>query len=75
MQYVFIRNFLSGEVVGRIYLDSFPTALSFNSKKLNLVVGHDGIFVGKGGCNFFRWVYNNCALEEIIINRKIQILP
>lgn len=42
MQYVFMRNYLKGEVIGRIYLDSFPTTLSYNDKKQKIVIGHDG---------------------------------
>jgi len=44
MQYAFIRNFQSGEMVGRVYLDSFPTSILYNPKNENLVIGHDGIF-------------------------------
>jgi len=32
MQQVFIRNFQTGEMVGRVYLDSFPTSLIYNPK-------------------------------------------
>jgi len=37
-----MRNFLSGETLERIYLNSFPTTLNYNSKVKKLLVGHDG---------------------------------